>query len=381
MAATSGARAAREMAVAAGQLPDPVLRVGIENLPADGPDAGRIGNDFMTMRRIGVTQEYVAADKRELLRKRVELEAVRQEVTRNRLASTLRQEVATAWFDRYYAVKSRELLKALEVEFELQLRTLDSQIRAGKAAAGDVALATAGLLQLQDRMLVAGKQESVAQIALGRWLGKVAARQPDGAPDVDTLALDPASPAIVDSAPALMEHESENAFSRADLEVAQSNKRANWSWEVAYSQRGSAYPNMVSFGVSIPLTFNASNRQDRDVAARQAQVEQAHALHEEMRRETASALATAHAEWQSLVDRRKRLAATLLPVASQRVELALGAYRAGTGNLAAVLDARRAEVEARMQLLDLERETARLWSQLNFIYIEPALARAGGGRP
>src|SRR5688572_26880356 len=30
--------ASREMAVAAGQLPDPVLRMGIDNLPIDGPD-------------------------------------------------------------------------------------------------------------------------------------------------------------------------------------------------------------------------------------------------------------------------------------------------------------------------------------------------------
>ena len=32
------ARAAREMGVAAGQLPDPVLKLGINNLPISGPD-------------------------------------------------------------------------------------------------------------------------------------------------------------------------------------------------------------------------------------------------------------------------------------------------------------------------------------------------------
>ncbi|MBL8377071.1 MAG: TolC family protein [Burkholderiales bacterium] len=380
-AATIGARAAREQAVAAGQLPDPILRFGVENLPANGPDAWKVGNDFMTMRRIGVMQEYVTTDKRDLLRRRVELEAVRQEATRSRLTANLRQEVAVAWFERYYAGKSRELLKTLEAEVELQLRTLDSQIRAGKAGVGDASLATAALLQLRDRLMVADKQERVAQIALGRWLGKDAAREPEAAPDVDSLALDLANPGLLDAAPALREHESESEFSRADLAVAQSNKRANWSWEVAYSQRGPAYSNMVSFGVSIPLTFNASNKQDREVAARQAQLEQAHVLHEDMRRETEAALAAAHAEWKSLVDRRKRLAAALLPVAGQRVELALGAYRAGSGSLPAVLEARRAEVEARMQLLDLERETARLWAQLNFAYVEPAMARAKGTQP
>src|SRR5215203_1081248 len=48
----AAARGARELAVAAGQLPDPVLRAGIDNLPVDGPDAWSLERDFMTMRRI-----------------------------------------------------------------------------------------------------------------------------------------------------------------------------------------------------------------------------------------------------------------------------------------------------------------------------------------
>jgi outer membrane protein TolC len=242
-------------------------------------------------------------------------------------------------------------------------------------------MAGAALLQVQDRMLVADKQARVAQIALARWLGDAAAREPGAAPDIETLALDPANPDIVTATPALREHETESEFARADLAVAQSNRRSNWSWELAYSQRGPAYANMVSFGVSIPLTFNASDKQDREIAARQSQLEQAHALHEDMRREAAAAVAVAHAEWKSLIDRRRRLAATLLPTLAQRAELALGSYRAGQGNLASVLEAGRAEVEARMQLLDLERETAKLWSQLNFVYAEPAITRATGGQP
>ncbi len=67
-AALDGARAARELAVAEGQLPDPVLRLGVDNLPVNGPDQGSLTRDFMTMRRLGVTQEYVSADKRALLR-------------------------------------------------------------------------------------------------------------------------------------------------------------------------------------------------------------------------------------------------------------------------------------------------------------------------
>ena len=47
---------AREMAVAAGQRPDPVLKVGINNLPVNGPDRFSLTSDFMTMRSVGVLQ-------------------------------------------------------------------------------------------------------------------------------------------------------------------------------------------------------------------------------------------------------------------------------------------------------------------------------------
>src|ERR1700712_1351223 len=46
--------ALKEMGAAAGQLPDPVLKLGIDNLPVDGADRFSVARDFMTMRRIGV---------------------------------------------------------------------------------------------------------------------------------------------------------------------------------------------------------------------------------------------------------------------------------------------------------------------------------------
>ena len=88
-----GIGAARERALAAGQLPDPVLTLAIDNLPIEKEQAAEApahpslakawasGNrfsttrDFMTMRRIGVMQEWTRGDKRELRAERYQLEA------------------------------------------------------------------------------------------------------------------------------------------------------------------------------------------------------------------------------------------------------------------------------------------------------------------
>ena len=73
----SQAQAAREMAVAAGQLPDPVLKLGLNNLPIDGPDRYSVTRDFMTMRSVGVMQEFTRDDKRKARAARFEREAER----------------------------------------------------------------------------------------------------------------------------------------------------------------------------------------------------------------------------------------------------------------------------------------------------------------
>ena len=274
-AATYGAQASNLLATSAGQLPDPVLRAGVDNLPINGPDAYSLERDFMTMRRIGIMQEYVSSDKRQLMRKRNELDAARQDMTRHTLTTNLRRDVAMAGLERYFAVKSRDLLKALEAEIEVQLQTLASQLRAGKATAVESPMAAAVLLQTRDRVLMVDKQERLANIVLARWLGEDAKREPGTPPNIEVLPLDMANPDVAAAAPPLLEHAREIEIVKTELVLAEKNKSPNWSWEFAYQQRGSDYSNMISFGVSVPLTLNTANRQEPEIAAKRAQVEQA----------------------------------------------------------------------------------------------------------
>ena len=44
-----------------------MLKAGVDNLPVNGPQRFTIGQDFITMRRIGIEQEWVSGDKRRLL--------------------------------------------------------------------------------------------------------------------------------------------------------------------------------------------------------------------------------------------------------------------------------------------------------------------------
>jgi outer membrane protein TolC len=125
---------------------------------------------------------------------------------------------------------------------------------------------------------------------------------------------------------------------------------------------------MVSVGISVPLQWDRKNRQDRDLAAKLAMAEQAKAERDEMLRDHVAATRAMIVEWQSGKERVARYAREVLPLAGERSQAVLAAYRGGKATLAEVLAARRNESETRMQALQLELDTARLWAQLNFLF-------------
>src|ERR1700739_2913735 len=108
-AAQASVRASSEASVRAGQLPDPMLKAGVDNLPVNGPQRFTIGQDFMTMRRIGIEQEGVSGDKR-----RLRLAVANEQVGRERAGylaqlASVRQQTATAWLNAIYAKQALAL--------------------------------------------------------------------------------------------------------------------------------------------------------------------------------------------------------------------------------------------------------------------------------
>ena len=140
--------------------------------------------------------------------------------------------------------------------------------------------------------------------------------------------------------------------------------------EATYSQRGSAYSDMVSFGVSVPLQWDQKSRQDREVAAKLALADEARARYEEMLRQYDAELRNLLNDWRTGKRRVARYRDELVPLATHRSDAALTAYRTGKGDLAATLLARRDEVDTRMQALAVEMDTARAWARQNFIIPE-----------
>lgn len=356
-AAQAGARSAMESARSAGQLPDPMLRVGVDNLPVSGGDRFTT-HDFMTMKRIGIAQEWLAANKRAARQAAAAAMVERERVQRRVALSETRLQTALAYIDAFHAGESFKLASLMQHHAHEEREAARARL-ASSSGSSQEALALAAALGLaEDEAAETSQQQRSASALLQRWTGRAA----DMLEPVPALAL-PSEPSFVARHPAVVAAQREADVARQAVAVAASERSPNWTWELSYGQR-TGNPDLVSVGVSIPLQVARDQRQDREVAARQALVDQAEAALEEARRTAAGEYASQTSDAQGLQQRIDRYRAGVLVPASQRTAAAVAGYGANQVTLVTLFEARRAEVEAQRRLLTLQRELARAQAQL-----------------
>lgn len=367
--------ASREMAVAAGQLPDPVLKFGVDNLPVSGADRFSLNKDFMTMRRVGVMQEVTRADKRHSRTERYEREADKSLAAKTVTIADTQRNTALAWLDRYYAEQMSALVARQAVQARREIEAAESAYRGGRGNQADIFGARSALAMVEDRQSDIQRRVQNAKTMLARWIGNDADLPLAGLPLIDKIRLDPAT---LDSHfvhhPQIVVLTAQEAVAQAEVNLAQANRKSDWSVEVAFQQRGPAFSNMISVGVSLPLQWDQKNRQDRELSSKLAMVEQAKAERDEMLRDHIATTRAQIQEWESDRERHVRYERELLPLANDRTQASLAAYRGGKATLAEVLLARRNELDVGLQALQLESDTARLWAQLNFLFPDDGIA-------
>jgi len=362
------ATASLEMAQAADRLPDPVLRLGVDNVPVDGPDRFSLTNDFMTMRRIGVSQEWTGSDKRALRRERFELEAGMVHAERDADLAAIRRNTAVAWLACYYGAKMSAAATRFVEASRAEVEAADAAYRAGRGAQSDVISTRSALALAEDRRIDIERRLRGARLELVRWTGSSATASLAAAPDMSTVHLEHGSlEAHLDRHPEIVALGRRADVAQAEARIAATARHPDWTWEASYQQRGPAYSNMVSIGVSIPLPWDAANRQDRETAARLAQADEALARRDEARRAHISEVGAMLEEWRAGRERQARFHRDIVPLAGEKTSAVLAAFGGARAGLDQVLAARRGELEVELQSLQLDLEVATLWAKLEFL--------------
>jgi len=361
------AESARQEAARAGSLPDPQLTFGIDNLATEGPGAFTAGGDTMTMRTVGITQALTSRSKRQAERAMGQAQALAAGADEIATAVSIRQAAADAWVGAWGARQEVAALRELRSAWSVDVEAATARLRGGSASAADVLAARMEALDLDNRLDDASAREAQARAGLTRWVDKAAGESLAEPPDFSVLPFDePALLARVDAQGALLAWPAREDAAAAALAAARAEKSPAWNLGVSYGSRVRGLSDMVSLQVGVSLPLFTRNRQDRGIAARAADLDAVQAEHADARRAQIEAIQRAWSQWVAWGEQVRRHRDVLMPLAHDRVALALAGYRGG-GDIAPLLSARRDELAHLADYARAQTEYGRAWAALAYL--------------
>jgi outer membrane protein TolC len=365
-------RADTELVVAAGERPDPTLMLELQNLPASGDDRFSTSRDFMTMRMVGIAQELTRQNTLDLRQALQKQRVILAEIDKRLLQSEVLRGSGRAWVAVYFLQQQRHVLANELAQARLQQRSSEAAYRGNRLSQADTLDAQTQVLLLEDQSQVLASAYQQARFNLTRWLGTQASEDDlANTPDSSQTHLDG-----MDLREHLLRHpdllmlSQRISLAKTEAELAQAAKSPDWTVSLSYAKRGSAFSDMMSLGVSVPLQWGQSRRQDRQVSSRLAQVEQAQALRDDMLDSHIAEIRGQLDRWHANKARVKRYREDIIPLQQVRVQAVNAQWRGGRSNLADVFASRRALLNAELDALTLDMQVTLDWVDLEFLLPE-----------
>ena len=361
-------QALAEEAVAAGQLPDPLLRVGVGNYPIQ---SGSFSTEGMTQAQLGYRQSFPSGDSREFSTLRFEALSLEMSESAGARQRDVLSQVRRVWFDAYYWQQARAMVEEKRPFFADLVEITRSWYAVGRKTQQDVLRAELELTRIDDRLIEIDKHYSQAVAALGEWTG-VAARRPiatglpgwDATPSIGVLRLN------LQSLPVLLAAEARIDAQEAEVGVAEENRKPGWSIDVGYGYRegelanGDPRSDFISVAVTTELPFFGKNRQDRVLSAALRERSAATYRKEQLHRRLLSELDAAYARWRDLDRRAALYESSMLSLSADHAQAALLAYQSDAGDFADVMRGYIDELNVRLEHLRLQIERAQTYAVL-----------------
>jgi outer membrane protein TolC len=312
--------AARARIGPAGTLPDPMLGVGIMNVPVAEPGFG----DFMTMKTIAVGQMLPFPGKLSLARQAAERElgaaGARLDETALDVAAEVRQTYFDlAFLDHAFTVleQNQQLLlnfiQVTESRYGVgtgdQADVLKARVEAARLAEEAVAIAEErrGALARLNALLDRPVETPVAGPAVPDRIARAAVSDSSGGVRFASSALgarlaDSPFPPLevlqeqaIRNNPAVRAHEAKIAAQTARAELARRGHLPDFDLSVQYGQRADR-SDMITVMVSAPLPLHRGSRQAQEVTEASAELAALEAEHEAMINDLRAELAERYAD-------------------------------------------------------------------------------------
>jgi outer membrane protein TolC len=394
-AAERAAEAALARVPQAGALPDPMLRVGLMNVPAGDPS---LGGDMMTMTRLQIEERFPWPGKRALqedvTRLRADAAGWEVEQVRNEVAA----QVKATYFEVYFLDRALEITARNERLVADLARLTSAEYGVGAGSQPDVLKSQVERTRLADQAAALREHRTSTVARLNAFLGRPsdtplsAADIPEGVwaaaqagPGGDVRFVSsalsgltpgarlegdvtiPSAAALqlvaLDRNPMIQAHLRRVAAQERATELARKATLPDFQVSVAYSRRPN-FGDFVDLMISAPVPIFAGRKQDQAVLEEAALLAENEALHGAMVNDL-------NAEIESLVAGLLRareqivlLDEGILPQAGASLQSATASYRVGRADFLTLLDAQvtlyQHELDYHRLLTDFARDVAKL---------------------
>ena len=362
------AAALEARAVVAGELPDPMLRLGINNFPVE---SGGFRTEGMTSAAIGLRQAFPAGKTRVVSARQFDLLAAEMNENADARGRNVVTTVRGAWLDLYYWEQAHKLVAESRPFFADLAAVTRSLYAVGRKSQQDVLRAELELSRLEDRLIDIERQRSRARAALGEWVGSDAARPV--APKLPGWGQIPqleSMQAMLPEHPVLRAADSQIEARGAGVDLANERAKPGWALDLGYSYREGMLPSgqprsdFVSLGVTVDLPFFRKKSVDSTLAAALQERSAAKSVREQTWRSLQSQLAAEHARWHDLTRRLSLYDTRILDQAKDNAEASMLAYQSDRGDFADVMRAYIDDLNTRIEHIRLQVERAQSYAVL-----------------
>ncbi len=265
------AEALEEESVAAGQLPDPMLRVGLANFPLQ---SGGFTTEGMTQAQLGFRQAFPPGETRAASTRQFQSLALEMRQSADGRGRDVLSSVRQAWLETYYWQRAHAIVDQSRPFFADLVVVTRSMYSVGRKDQQDLLRAELELSRIDDRLIDINKKHERAIAALSEWIGADARR-----PIAETLPAWQPVPTLemlqsnLLSHPVLQAADARIDAQQARVDIAEERYKPGWAMDLGYGYRDGYLPNgaprsdFVSLSFTMDLPVFRKNRQDRKLAA------------------------------------------------------------------------------------------------------------------
>ena len=335
--------AAEHRIAPASALDDPMVEMGVVNLPVSSFSFSR---EDMTMKMLGLSQRIPYPGKRVLRREVAERDFESIGHAYAETVNRVTREAKVAYHDLALVLESTRLIEQNREIVQQLMKVADTRYSVGQGSQLDVLRAQTQLSRMSEELIKLGRERPNAEAelmhAIGRPTGELAAPASLELRELP-LSVEALDELASTSRPRLLALQSIVARSSRALELAAKDRYPDFDVRVSYGQRenmpdGARRSDMVTFTVAMNLPVWRDTKIRPRIAEAAAMHEQASSMFEGQRHEITMRLRQQVAAAEQNLRAARLYRNEILPQARLTAEATVAAYQVGRGEFALLLE-------------------------------------------